>query len=369
MQRNDSGESMNRMMKIRPVAAAVLALAAVLLSGCAGGAPNFSWAGLAVKGDTAFVAHNYFVSALRIDTGQMVWKYPAEADRAVTYYSDPLVDSGGNLVVGAYNGSVVKLNADTGMKIWATEGDGQKIIGPVAEGPDGDYYASSESGELLVIDSEAGTILRRIALGKLSTWGRMAVNGEKIYIATIEHKVVAVNAIEGTIDWTTDTGAAIAGGVNLVDGKLVVGTFADKVFALDPQGGAVLWETPTDGWVWQAPVISDSTLYATDLGGVLRALALEDGSPLWTVKLTAPAQAGPAVDGDTVFAGESKGMVRAFSAADGAQQWEAQLEGGVHGELLAVGGKLLVVVANAKYTLAALNAESGAVLWTYTEPS
>jgi outer membrane protein assembly factor BamB len=368
MQRKDSEKIMNRSIKPRLAAAAILSLAAVLLSACAGGVPNFSWAGVAVQGELAYVAHNYFISAVRLTTGQMVWQYPAEADKTATYYSDPLVDSDGNLVVGSFNGSVVKLNAADGTKLWATEGDGQKIIGPVAEGPDGAYYASSETGDLLVIDPEQGKILRRIPLNKASTWGPMAVNGKKIYVATIEHKVLAIDGKTGTIDWTVDVGAAIAGGVNLVDGKLVLGTFADEVIALDVENGDTLWKTPTDGWVWQAPAISDGALYATDLGGILRALALSDGAPLWTAVLTAPAQAGPAVDGGTVFAGESKGMVRAFSAADGMQVWESKLEGSVHGKMLTAAGKLLVVVTGAKYTIAALHPETGAILWTYTEP-
>lgn len=368
MLRNTSGENMNPMKKTRLAAGAVLILLAGLLAACSGGSPNQSWAGLAVKDDLVFVAHNAFIAAVHLDTGQQAWQYPEKADLANLFYADPLIDSKGNLVAGAYNGSVVKLNSATGALIWRMEGDKEKIIAPIAEGPDGAYYASSETGDLLVIDPEKGSITKRIKLGKASSWGTMAVNGGRLYIATIEHKVLAVNFASGNVDWSVDVGAAVAGGVNLVDGKLVVGTFADKVIALDPQTGDKLWEAQTDGWVWQAPVVSGESLFAADLGGVLRALALADGSTLWSAKLTAAVQAGPVVEGEAVFAGESKGIVRSYSAAEGTQNWEQKLEGGVYGNLRLAGGKLLAVVSGTKYQLAALDPETGAIVWTYTEP-
>jgi outer membrane protein assembly factor BamB len=370
MPHNHSGEFLKPQPKARRAALTALILFAGLLAACSGGAANKSWAGLAVKDDMVFLAHNAFISAVHLDTGQKAWQYPPEkGDLTVLFYSDPLIDSSGDLVAGAYNGSVVKLNAANGAVIWTLEGDGKAIIAPIAEGPDGAYYASSEGGDLLVIDPAAGTIRNRIALGKASSWGTMAVNGDRLYIATIEHQVLAVDFESETIAWSVDLGASIAGGVNLVDGKLVVGTFADRVIALDPQTGDMLWEAETDGWVWQAPVAADGALYAADLGGVLRSLSLADGAPIWNAQLTAAIQAGPAVEGETVFAGESKGMVRAYRTDAGTQKWEQKLEGGVFGKLQLAGGKLLVVVNSGPYQLAALHPESGAVIWTYTEPS
>jgi outer membrane protein assembly factor BamB len=370
MQQEYSGEHMNPTQKSRRGALAALLVFAGLLSSCAGGAPNKSWAGMAVQGATAFLAHNTFISAVNLDTGQMAWQYPAEkGDATVLYYSDPLIDSNGDLVAAGYDGTVVKLAADSGTAIWTMEGDGNPIIAPIAEGPDGAYYASSEDGGLLVIDSAAGTLLRRVDLGKASSWGTMAVNGDRLYIGTIEHKVLAYNFETGAIDWSVDLGASIAGGVNLVDGMVVVGTFAKQVVALDPQNGETLWEAETDGWVWQAPVESDDALFAADLGGVLRSLTLSDGLPLWHIELEAPIQAGPAVQDGTVFAGDSQGTVYAYSAEAGTPAWQRKLEGGVFGTLRLAGGKLLAVVNGGKYQLAALHPGNGSIIWTYTEPS
>jgi outer membrane protein assembly factor BamB len=345
-----------------------LGLTSGLLSACAGGAPNQSWGGLAVKGDLAYLAHNAFISAVRLDSGQKAWQYPEKADLKVLYYADPLIDSNGDLVEGAYNGSVVKLDAATGSVKWTMEGEGGKIIAPIAEGPDGAYYASSDNGDLLVIDPASGTLRQRITL-KASSWGPMAVDDRRIYVATIEHKVFAVNFTGGSVDWASDLGYSIAGGINLVDGKLVVGTFGDKIIALSPDTGEKIWEASADGWVWQAPVITDSTIFAADLGGAFRAIALADGNPVWRASLSEPIQASPVLQGDKVFVGTSKGKVHAYSIAEGVQAWEGTIEGGVYGSIRTGGDKVLVVVNGGKYQLAALSADNGTVDWTYVEPT
>ncbi len=339
-----------------------------LLTACAGGSVNLSWGGLAVDGDMAYLAHNSYISAVNLGSGQMAWQFPEKATAKEFFYSDPLIDSNGDLVAGAYTGAIVKLDAGNGALKWKLEGDGEKIIAPIIEGPDGAYYASSESGDLLVIDPDAGTIRNRIPLGEATSWGPMAVNGERIYIATIEHKVLAVNFADGAVEWTVDLGAAIAGGVNLVDGKLVVGTFADKIIALDPATGDTLWETTADGWVWTAPVNSGATIFATDLGGVLRAVSLEDGAVLWRADLADAIQAGPVVDGERLYIGTTKGTVRAYSAADGTQVWEQTVKGGIYGDLRVAGGKLLAVVSGGDFSLAAFSIENGSLVWSYKEP-
>ncbi len=367
MLRSDTKQN-NPARKLRLTALATLGLFSGLLTSCAGGALNLSWAGLAVKGDVAFLAHNSYISAVNLGSGLMVWKFPEKGDPKELFYSDPLIDSNGDLVAGAYNGAVVKLDSGTGALKWRLEGDGEKIIAPVAEGPDGAYYASSESGNLLVIDPNTGTIRKRIPLEKGTAWGPMAVNGTRIYVATIEHKVLAVDVESGTIAWSADLGAAIAGGVNLIDGKLVVGTFTDKIVVLDAETGNKVWETAADGWVWMAPAASGDAIFASDLGGILRAVKLADGSPLWRADLAAAIQAGPAVDGGRVYIGTSKGVVRAYSAADGAQAWEMTVKGGIYGNLRVAGGKLLAVVSGGDFGLAAFSLENGAILWTYQEP-
>jgi len=356
-------------MNSRPAAIAVLGLLSVMLAACSASVSNQSWSGLALSGNMGYTAHNTFVSAVNLATGQKAWQYPDKADTKVLFYADPLVDSKGDLVVAAYNGSVIKLDSASGALKWKHDGDGAKIIAPLVEAPNGDYYASSDSGNLLIFDSGTGALKTKIHLGKAIAWGAMAVDAQRVYVATIEHEVYAVNFQSGKTDWSLDVGGSIAGGITLVDGKLYMGTFTGKVIALDAQSGQTLWDVKADGWVWQAPVAAGDSIFATDLSGTLRALSPADGAPQWNQKLGAPVQAAPAVDGGLVFIGTTAGTVRAYSAADGTQKWEQTLAGGVFGTLRVFGGKLLITVNSTKYQLAALAPDTGSITWTYVEPA
>ena len=351
----------------RAAAIGVLALVAMMLAACSASASNESWPGLALKGDLGYLAHNHFVSAVNLATGQKAWQYPDKSDTKLLFYGDPLLDSKGDLVAATYNGSVFKLDPATGALKWKHDGDGSKILAPLVEGPDGSYYASSDSGDLLIFDPATGALKSKIHLGKAVAWGAMAADAQRLYIATIEHKVYAVDFQSGQTDWLIDTGGSIAGGVTLAGATLYVGTFTGEVIALDAQTGNTLWKTKADGWVWQAPVASDS-IFATDLSGTLRALAPADGAPEWSKNLGAPLQSAPAVDNGVVFIGTTGGTVRAYSAADGTQKWEQTLTGGVFGTLRVFGGKLLITVNGSKYQLAELAPETGSIVWTYADP-
>jgi outer membrane protein assembly factor BamB len=353
----------------RPAALAVLALISTLLAACSGGATNESWPGLALKGGTGYLAHNRFISAVNLSTGQKAWQYPEKADTKLLFYGDPLIDSKGDLVAAAYDGSVFKLDPAGGALKWKLAGEGSKIIAPLIEGPDGNYYASSESGDLLIVDSATGALKSKIHLGKATAWGAMAADAQRIYVATIEHKVYAVNFQSGKTDWSIDAGGSIAGGVSLADGKLYLGTFTGKVIALDAATGKTVWDVKADGWVWQAPVAAGDSIFATDLSGVLRALASADGAPRWSKKFDKPVQAAPAVSDGIVYIGTTAGTVRAYFAADGTQKWEQTIEGGVFGALRIFDGKLLITVNGSKYQLAELAPETGSITWTYVEPA
>ena len=353
----------------RLAAIAVLGLLSLTLAACSATVANQSWPGLTLQGSMGYVAHNRFVSAVNLATGQKAWQYPEKADTKLLFYGDPLIDSKGDLVAATYNGSVFKLNAASGALEWKHDGDGEKILAPLVEAPGGDYYASSESGDLLIFDPAAGTLKSKIHLGKAVAWGAMALDAQRLYIATIEHKVYAVDFQSGKVVWSIDADGAIAGGVTLSGGKLYVGTFTGQVLALDAQTGKTLWQAKADGWVWQAPVAAGDTIFATDLKGTLRALSAADGSPAWNKSLGGPVQAAPAVDSGTVYIGTTGGVVRAYSAADGTQKWEQTITGGVFGTLRLFSGKLYITVSGTKYQLAELAPDSGAIVWTYLEPS
>jgi outer membrane protein assembly factor BamB len=344
---------------------------AALLAGCGTGAANSSWPGLLVREDTAYLADNNHVAAVNIADGSMRWQYPVKGKMEATlmFYSDPIMDSQGKLAIGSYDGSVVRLNPATGDLLWRNADNKKRIIAPVLEGPDGKYYVSPEGADLTVLNPEDGKAIGTIPLDGGSSWGMMAANGERIFAATLEHKVIALTVSSGQRNWTRDMGAPMAGGISLVDGRLYLGTFDNKALSLDAQTGDTVWEIATKGWVWQPPVVKGDIAYLVDLSGTLQAVSVADGKPLWSVTLDGPAQVAPVVDDTAVYIGQSSGKVRAFSAVDGKPLWEFMLEGNVYGSMQMSGDRLLVAVMGSKYQLVSMLRSSGAIQWTFLQPT
>jgi len=339
-----------------------LVSAGLLLTAC-GGTVTHSWPGLAVRGDTAFFAYNGNIAAIQVGNGQQLWKYPDAADTTLMFYSNPWVDSQGRLTAGSYFGPVVQLDSATGRLLWKFDGNKGKIFGPLLEDQQ-NLIASSEDGKLYFLNSTDGSVRRSIVLGKAS-WGSMAGDGKRIYLATMEHEVFALDEASGTTVWSYDAGTSIAGGLTLAGNSLLMGTFGGNVIALDATTGGLLWKTPASGWVWSAPVVVGDQAFFADLAGTVRALSLADGKILWSVALGKPVTMQLVSSEGVVFVGSDDGKVRALSLADGAQKWEATLEGGAHGTMALAGDRLLVTVAGGPSPLVALSVGNGSILWKF----
>jgi alcohol dehydrogenase (cytochrome c) len=123
-----------------------------------------------------------------------------------------------------------------------------------------------------------------------------------MYLTTSFNHVYAINAVTGEAYWhykhkmgavTTFCCGPNNRGVAIKDGKLFMGTLDSKLVALDAKSGALLWETqiadPEAGYSdTMAPaVIEDKVLIGTNGGeygvrGFLKAFSASDGKLLWT---------------------------------------------------------------------------------------
>jgi eukaryotic-like serine/threonine-protein kinase len=341
----------------------LLGVLAVGLSGC-GGTQTYSWPGLAVSGETAFLAFNQYIAAINIKDGTQIWKYPEAADSTLMFYSNPWMDSKGNLAAGSYNGSVVFLNAQTGKLIWKFDGGKTKIYGPVLETSDS-LIISSEDGNLHFLNPADGTPQRTIKMGG-SSWGMMAADAQRIYIATLEHWVYALNASTGASLWSYDTGTSIAGGVTLAGDKLLVGTFGKTVVVLEAATGKELKQLDADGWVWGAPTVNGDVAYYADLAGSVRAVSLADWKDIWPpIKLGKPITTKIVLYQDMLLVGTDDGKVYALSTTDGTQKWVATFEVGVHGAMVISGDRLLVTLGSGTSPLAAVSLVNGSIIWKF----
>ena len=237
---------------------------------------------------------------------------------------------------------------------------------------------------LELVDFEETLDVRRLwsqKLGDGSEFLRIALSpagdGNRVYAASYDGIVSALNPANGDRIWRVETGTILSAGPGVGEGLVVVAGYDGDLIALRADDGAIAWHINTSGESLARPIITDESVVVYTIDGRLRVYSTFDGSERWALEQTLPAltQRGsstPIVVGTSVIAGFDNGRLVAIDLLDGAQEWEAILTppsgrsdldrlADVDGSLAAVGQDVYAAGYNGR--IAALAAESGQVLW------
>jgi outer membrane protein assembly factor BamB len=204
-----------------------------------------------------------------------------------------------------------------------------------------------------------------------------AGDGTRIYAASIDGNVVALNPANGKEHWRTKLDIELSAGPGVGENLVVVAGSDGYLIALDADTGAERWRADVTGESLARPVIKDNVVIALTIDNRLRALSAFDGSERWifeqsTPLLTMRGSATPAVIGSTVFAGFDNGRLAAINISTGDVVWETLLappSGRSDLERLSDVDGLISVVGQDLYAagyqgnVAALASESGQILW------
>lgn len=205
-----------------------------------------------------------------------------------------------------------------------------------------------------------------------------AGDGARIFAASYDGAVVALNAENGRRDWRVSLDTELTAGPGFGDELLVVISRDGEAICLQADNGAVVWRSDVGGESVSVPVIGNGVVVVQTIDGLLRGLSAQDGSVQWTIEHAAPAltlrgSSAPVIVGSSVISGFDNGRLVAASLLDGTTEWEAMLSppsGRSDLERLAdIDGALAVVgqdvyAAGYQGRIAALASESGQVLWS-----
>ena len=217
----------------------------------------------------------------------------------------------------------------------------------------------------------AGAEFLRVAL-------QPAGDGNRIYAASRDGNVVALDPQSGKAVWRNELDTELSAGPGVGAGLVVVGASAGYLIALDADSGEELWRANITGETLARPVIEDETVLVLTIDNRLRALSAFDGSSRWileqsTPDLTMRGSASPVVVGSSVIAGFDNGRLVAVNVDSGDRVWESLLSppsgrsdlerlADIDGLITAVGQD--VYASGYQGNLAAIAAESGQVLWS-----
>ncbi|MGA9532430.1 MAG: PQQ-binding-like beta-propeller repeat protein [Anaerolineales bacterium] len=335
----------------------------LLLTACSGSrTPSSSWPGVVVKDGVAYLSFNDSIYAIQASDGSEVWRYTPAGDMATSFYAPVAIDDQGVIYAGSYDGGVFALNADDGNLVWQQDLSSGRIIGGPAVA--GDLLLIPSSDRNLYAVQKAGGQLVWSFTSDRPLWATPLVENERVYLAALDHNVYELNLRDGSVLWSRELGGAIADQPASFDGLLISGTFGDKLNAMDESTGNIVWTVPTGDWVWGNPTVGDGVAYFGDVSGGYYAVD-QQGGIVWKSSFEGSIAASPAYDQGHLFFVTEASSVFAREADDNTPMWQQTLTGRLLADPVVTDGLVLVSALDGDNVLTALDAESGAIRWTY----
>ncbi len=256
--------------------------------------------------------------------------------------------------------------------------------------PEVPLWFHHKSGSIDVTVSRPLTAPSR-TIGEDYERSRAAIDSEsgRVFIGSADHGLYALRASDGSTLWRFET-LGVVQSEPVYDAELDVvffGSHDGALYAVRAQDGALVFRYATGAEIARAPVIVGETVYVANAADQLFAMDRRSGTPKWNVR-RAPAlgmevagYAGPLVDHGKVYMAYSDGRVTAYDARDGIEKWtpvdlsaEAEQSSGAEAPRYldvdttpvvgAIAGERVVYVASYAGGVFALDAETGARVWS-----
>ena len=341
-------------------------LIAFILSGCTGGpVRGTTWAGLAASGNTAYLADGTFVYAVNLADGRELWHYPAKADSKLLFFATPVVTTDGLVIVGSAGNKrdlvaidPNSIDPDTGSprEVWKfTAAKDHWVAAPLIAGDK--LFAANGDGNLYILDlNDKQAVKEAIKVIELGgrLWASPITDGTRVFVTSLDHSVVAIDATTYEILWHQDLTSAIPGSAVLgADGMLYVGTLDSHFEKIDPATGKHETVLTTEGWLWGTPAVEGDNIYLADLGGNLYSYNTKEGTNNWpSIKPDGAVTANPVILPDYILfateAGkttEDPGNLYAVSR-EGKILWNQEIGGDKSGKIYStpvIAGDLILV--------------------------
>lgn len=240
---------------------------------------------------------------------------------------------------------------------------------------DGDIlYVASMEGELIAYDLADGRNYKwRITLGSV-LYGRPVVSDGFIYVTTATGSLYKVNADSGaSISTKVGDNSEIIGGVEVALDTVYVGvtdynTTGGALYALNTENLSLKWNYPPDGMlegrIWTTPTVDvtgeDSGLvYFGCFDHYIYALDATTGTPEWRYEAGGAITSKPLVYNGNVYFGSFDRRFYALDKRDGSEKWAAPFPAGNWFWAEAIAGDGVVYVGSLDKKLYALDAANG----------
>jgi outer membrane protein assembly factor BamB len=368
-------------MRKKLIFVTTILLGAFLLSACAGGPVHGStWPGLATDGSLVYLADGPFVYAISIGDGREVWRYPGERNNKMVFYAPPAVTPDGLVIVGsagtdhslvALNPNDINPDTNAPSEEWKFTGARDHwVAAPLVL--ENKLFAVNTDGNLYILDLQDGQSSKEATVVELGgrLWSQPTTDGERVYITSLDHSVIAVDVNTYDILWHEELGGAVPGSAVITeDGSLYVGSLASQLEKFDPATGKHQSVVDAKNWVWSTPSLDGDTLYFGDVSGNFYSFNTSSGNLNWNPLKpdnsdTASITASPLVREEHILIATESGSIFAVDR-EGKVLWNQQIGGKIYTNPIAASDLTIVAPLETDFYLVALDS-NGRQAWTFT---
>ena len=269
-------------------------------------------------------------------------------------------------------------------KIWSTDiGAGSTKQLPLTAQPivvDGQIYTLDTESQLTAFDIKTGKQIWRTDVSDPDEddpviGGGIAYAAGVLYVTNGFDEVLALQPSKGEILWRKSIGSPSRAAPTILDGRLFVTTLENRILALNAGDGTLLWDytglSETAGLVGAAsPAASRDIVVPAFSSGEITALRVENGVVAWSDNLAGVKRLGgldglsdikalPIIDKGLVVAVSFNGKIAAIDERTGNRIWQREI-GSANTPWMA-GNHLFVL--STENQLVALGRDSGVIRW------
>ena len=206
---------------------------------------------------------------------------------------------------------------------------------------------------------------------------RPSGDGNRIYAASVNGNVVALDPENGKRIWRNKLDIGLSSGPGVGEGLVVVVSADGYVVALAAEDGKERWRTEISSESLAAPLVYEEYVVVQAVDNKLIALSAFDGSEHWSVEQSTPTltmrgSTSPVQVGQAVVTGFDNGRIVAINLSSGDVEWDSMLAppsgrsdldrlSDIDGDIAVVGQD--IYASGYQGRIASLAAESGQVLW------
>jgi outer membrane protein assembly factor BamB len=260
---------------------------------------------------------------------QQTWK--SSVGKAGRYLFSPVAVGDAVYAAGA-NGSVAKIDAQTGKDIWRTKVDDDLSAGV---GSDGNLTAvGALKGGVFVLGPDGKLLWKGTAPGEVIS--PPLVGNGLVVVRTVDGQITAFNAQTGEQKWNYRNRAVplnlrVSSGMTFAGDQAVLAGFPGGAFAaINLQTGDAFWQTPVSypkgvteveriNDVTGAPALVGAQTCAVTFQGQIACFDANSGRAVWAHKFSSTS--GLAEDEAVVVAGDDWAVMQAFDSATGRPLW------------------------------------------------